>query len=610
MTSSNSDHETPFEIRYGLFLKDWLAPVVADGKLMPDEESPLLFAAMVYGIFFPSRNAEFCHLPSPHMEQAQEATLDAIRFYENEAETEENRDQRIIRAWVRLRNATDEKWYHKALVEEVQLHKLKKETEKWASDQLSRQAKKEHPSEFWALQIDIPDKRVKACFGGHLFSKVRELIKNARKTVDAERSQPEALVQVVVTHPTSSNLKEYATPVPALVSVPVPTSVPTHGATVVKSQTDNVPDKLVLTQIEYSEKQLREIGRQIMPCLRDFADDKKRMELVNHLGKSYKNNPNMIFNPWDSNAKPGAGCLRPSISKDEGIWFIGDVHGDISALLLAVKYIFSLEKKTTLVFLGDLLDRGTHAGLSFAFLMNMALGGTRICLLAGNHDAGLSKTDDGRFVSSIQPCEFVTALNGNRHGDPSYDKLAQLVIEVYRCAPRALLFDDGLLAAHGGIPHVDLHEKIKSRHDLNREECLQDFIWTRAHDRAPRKRPNRTTKGCQFGIQDFHDFCAVTEKAGAPVRRMIRGHDHISRRYRHHANYGDRPILTINTFGQPCDEDIWDADKTPFPCVARYVQGSLPEVHQLRASPDWLHEFLNQSDQKIFNMAGDTPENE
>jgi hypothetical protein len=46
---------------------------------------------------------------------------------------------------------------------------------------------------------------------------------------------------------------------------------------------------------------------------------------------------------------------------------------------------------------------------------------------------------------------------------------------------------------------------------------LQDFVWLRAHPRARKRIPNRTTRGSEFGREDFAAFCDLATRLGRPV---------------------------------------------------------------------------------------------
>lgn len=274
------------------------------------------------------------------------------------------------------------------------------------------------------------------------------------------------------------------------------------------------------------------------------------------------------------------------------VWFFGDLHGDLEALECALAHVESEsgpdDGPPLLVLLGDLIDDGPQAYEVMLRVLEM-LDATpdRVALLAGNHDEALSyDVLTSRFVSSVHPGDFAVWLNDYDGADREVvHAAARLFISVVAAAPRALFFWDGLFAAHGGIPQRDLWGGLTSQAGFEQSACLQDFVWTRAHERAPRRRPDRTERGAEFGSEDFAAFCEVAERVlGRPVRRMVRGHDHIfPERFSLYERYTKRRLLTLNTMGRaglrglPVDSvDAW------WFCVARWVPNGLPEVHRLR----------------------------
>jgi hypothetical protein len=147
-------------------------------------------------------------------------------------------------------------------------------------------------------------------------------------------------------------------------------------------------------------------------------------------------------------------------------------------------------------------------------------------------------------------------------------------------APRALFFPDGLLVAHGGFPLIDLHGDLAASGDWNDPRCLTDFVWARAHPRARKKLPNRTTRGSQFGYEDFAAFCALSATLGRAVTHMVRGHDHVDERYEIYPAYAGTPVLTTVALSRRLARELFG----PFvrvPTIARWVRGSLPQVYRL-----------------------------
>jgi hypothetical protein len=280
--------------------------------------------------------------------------------------------------------------------------------------------------------------------------------------------------------------------------------------------------------------------------------------------------------------RPDVGQQAVRVERDsDRVWFVGDLHGDLLALEAALDHIRRHGPEDPIVFLGDYIDDGPDSFPVFVRIAELLLEDRgRIALLVGNHDEGLHLAGE-RFGSSTEPCEFCDWLN--MHGlDPVVGRCGRLAVRLFAQLPRALFFVDGLLAAHGGFPHVDLLPSLREPEDLNRPECLQDFVWLRAHPTVRHRDPNRHSRGCQFGHKDFEAFLSVArERLRLPAERMIRGHDHEDERFAIPPAYHGR-LLTINALSHRLERE-WPGDR-PYerkPCVARGRAGRLPQVQRL-----------------------------
>ena len=297
-------------------------------------------------------------------------------------------------------------------------------------------------------------------------------------------------------------------------------------------------------------------------------------------------------------AFPGDKAIRVTqVGKENPLWFIGDLHGDLlaleAALLLIRSHNHESVSKPRIVFLGDLFDDegfGLEVLLRVyeVILENPAL----VCLIAGNHDEALSH-DGTRFSSNVSPSDFSEYLNTNL-GDEWITRAGRVAIRLFAQAPRALFFPDGLLVAHGGFPLTDLHAQLQNTGDWNNPTCLSDFVWTRAHPRARKKIPNRFTRGSQFGYEDFAAFCSVAAALGRPVTHMVRGHDHVEQRYAVYPAYCANPILTTVALSRRLSRELLGPHERA-PTVALYVEGALPQVFRLHVPADLSAEFYPET---------------
>jgi hypothetical protein len=275
--------------------------------------------------------------------------------------------------------------------------------------------------------------------------------------------------------------------------------------------------------------------------------------------------------------------MIPEVS-DDPLWFIGDLHGDLLSLEAALALI-SRESgregggRARIVLLGDLFDDGGFGLETLLRVFELMLGcSSEVCLLAGNHDEALGYSGS-RFTATVSPSDFADFLNENLAHE-WINRAGKLAVRIAANAPRALFFPDGLLAVHGGFPLRDLHTHLGESRDWNDPQCLTDFVWTRAHPRARKKMPNRSSRGSQFGYEDFAAFCALSAALDRPVTHMIRGHDHVEERYESYPAYSGTPVLTTNAMCRRLARELFG----PFvrvPTVARWVRGSMPGVYRL-----------------------------
>ena len=277
-------------------------------------------------------------------------------------------------------------------------------------------------------------------------------------------------------------------------------------------------------------------------------------------------------------------AVRIAEVPDAPLWFIGDLHGDWLALEAALALIDSEaaregHDRPRIILLGDLFDDGGYGLETLLRVFELMLcRSSCLCLIAGNHDEALGY-NGSRFTATVSPSDFSEFLNENLAHE-WIGRAGKLAVRIVAGAPRALFFPDGLLVAHGGFPLRDLHDRLAQGGDWNDPQCLMDFVWARAHPRARKKMPNRSSRGSQFGYEDFAAFCALSVTLDRPVTHMIRGHDHVDERYEIYPAYAQTPVLTTVALARRLGRELFG----PFvrvPTVARWVRGSLPQVYRL-----------------------------
>jgi hypothetical protein len=283
--------------------------------------------------------------------------------------------------------------------------------------------------------------------------------------------------------------------------------------------------------------------------------------------------PGFLFDEFRADANDRAIQVR-ELGEQRPLWIIGDLHGDLLTLEAALMYT-----NGSRVFLGDLFDDG---GFGIETLLRvyetMLEDPASVTIIAGNHDEALG-FDGARFTATVSPSDFSETLNENLAHEWIV-RAGKVAVRLFANAPRALFFPDGLLVSHGGFPLADLHAELEARGDWNDPRCMTDFVWARAHPKARKKMPNRSTRGSQFGYEDFAAFCDVATRTGRPVTHMVRGHDHVDERWAVFPAYAAHPILTTVALSRRLERESFGPYER-VPTIARWVKGALPEVHRL-----------------------------
>jgi hypothetical protein len=305
----------------------------------------------------------------------------------------------------------------------------------------------------------------------------------------------------------------------------------------------------------------------------------------------------LLFEPYRLESGPVV-VVPADAELPRSLWFVGDLHGDLLAAVNAWEYIQhraqAAGQRPHVVFLGDYIDRGEHHHELLVYLLSLAYQYPgQVTFLVGNHDDDLHYDAAAeQFVSHVEPAEYADQLNAWLAADNGHAervRLGHLAIGWFARLPRALFLPDGTIVAHAGVPHTDRLAELHRPDDLTRSPMLQDFVWLRLSPNLPRKRPNRSTRGCEFGYADLADFCAHVEQLNIPAKRLVRGHDHLPQRYATYPKYQATPVLTLNSMCRRLEHEPFAPLVAPV-CVAEYLPGQLPRVHPLRLAEEQVRQ--------------------
>jgi hypothetical protein len=300
--------------------------------------------------------------------------------------------------------------------------------------------------------------------------------------------------------------------------------------------------------------------------------------------------PRLLFDDCRAESAPAVVVVKAAGAVPPVLWVIGDVHADVLTLANILAYTESQAGEPPhFLLLGDFVDRGIHDHETLLLLFGLMMAHPqRVCVVPGNHDIDLQFDEKtGRFRVTIEPAEYCEALNSALRSDTAEDRervaLAQAFIRFCAGRPKAVFLPDGTLFTHGGFPHTDVQKDIATLADLCRPRCVDDFLWARIAESARVKRPNRGSRGHEFGWDTLVQFAKIaTERLNVPVKRLVRGHDHVPDRWQEYPDYAGNgvPVLTLNAMGRTLDGDPLrrDGRKHPLPVVARYVPDHLPDV--------------------------------
>lgn len=149
--------------------------------------------------------------------------------------------------------------------------------------------------------------------------------------------------------------------------------------------------------------------------------------------------------------------VRLSADQADRVVFVGDTHGDLDASQRVIEGY--LDDRTTIVFLGDYVDRGPQSRENLEYLLQQKLDHPDwVHLLQGNHE-GMKRMPFG-------PADFWESLNRTERRQCA-DVLDEL--------PWAAVLPNGVIGCHAALPSVESLEAINEVEPGSAE--WQQLVW-------------------------------------------------------------------------------------------------------------------------------------
>ncbi len=223
--------------------------------------------------------------------------------------------------------------------------------------------------------------------------------------------------------------------------------------------------------------------------------------------------------------------------KFDRVAFVGDTHGDLES---ARSVVLRELERSTIVFLGDYVDRGPQQLENMVYLLRLKLDKPdRIILLRGNHETPLAN----RFYG-------FESLVIEMYDSKIYRKFA----EVFSMMPYAAL-KDNVLALHGGIAR-----KLRSLDDIRNlrkgivepyRECTLalEILWNDPSEDVEWFGPSMRGEGIYvFGPRAYESFARSNQ-----IDFMVRAHQVFINGYNWYFNRRILSIFSARHYGVDID---------------------------------------------------------
>lgn len=208
------------------------------------------------------------------------------------------------------------------------------------------------------------------------------------------------------------------------------------------------------------------------------------------------------------------------------IVIVGDIHGNLWDLYRILN-VCGLPPVTKYLFLGDLVDRGTHSAHACCLVFAMKVKWPEsVFVIRGNHeyrDLGLR----GGFYSDTKVMY------------PMHDVFG-LFVETFDFLPLAAIIDHKVFCVHGGIAPgniIDQLNEFQRPVPKDKERLVNDLLWSDPGHDVTGFEPSKRGGGHIFGSDAVKSFLSASG-----MEMIIRGHECVNEGYRYSF---DNTLLTL-----------------------------------------------------------------
>lgn len=231
---------------------------------------------------------------------------------------------------------------------------------------------------------------------------------------------------------------------------------------------------------------------------------------------------------------------EPNLLKLSGstIYVFGDIHGQFCDLLRFFELI-GLPPNSTLLFLGDYVDRGDNSLEVIALLFSLKIKYPKqVFLLRGNHEC--SQVNDAYGFK--QECEE----RYNKQGFHIWKEINNTL----RMLPICALIDEKIFCTHGGIsPHIENLEqinKINRNVEIPDKGILCDLVWSDPERHKQKWADNDRGVSYTFNEKAIDDFLKKCN-----VDLIVRAHQVVDNGFEF---FNEQKLVTVFSAPNYCGE--------------------------------------------------------